>query len=79
LPLDLVQVELVGVPVELVGAVADPVRPRDQKLAPPRRGELVCRIAVEDFATRGRVRPQAGADLGYDRLLVVEGEPDLLA
>ena len=65
----------VAAPVELVRAVADAVRPRDQKLAPPRRRELVCRIAVEDFTTRGRVPPQAGPDLGHDRLLIAEESP----
>ena len=65
--------------VELVGAILEAVRPRDQHLAPPRGALLVRCVAVEELATRCGVCPQAAADLHYDRPLVAVRDLDLLA
>jgi hypothetical protein len=78
-PLRLVQRELPASPVELVAAVRDPVRPRDQELAAPRAAELGFGVAVQNRPTTGRVRAQATAHLHQDGPLVFERELDLLA
>jgi hypothetical protein len=45
----------VAAPVELVAAVLQPVRPRDQDLAPARGAHLVGPISVDKVPTAGRV------------------------
>ena len=51
----LVQRELVATPVELVAAVLQPVRPRDQGLTPARGAHLVGPISVDKVPTAGGV------------------------
>jgi hypothetical protein len=77
--LGLVERQLLGPAVELVPAVRNAVRPRDQELAAPRAAELVLAVAVEDGAAAGRVFPQAAADLDDDDPLVAMRELDLFA
>ena len=65
------QRQLVALAVELVGAVLDPVRPRDQHLPAPRMAHLLGRVAVDHVATGDGVRTDAAADLDDDRPLVL--------
>jgi hypothetical protein len=51
----LVQRELVAPPVELVAAILQPVRPRDQRLAPARGAHLVGPVSVDKLPAAGRV------------------------
>ena len=66
-------------PVELVAAVLDAVRPRDEHLPAARRAHLVGAVAVEHLAAADRVRPKPAADLDDDRALVPVRELELLA
>jgi hypothetical protein len=63
---------------ELVSAVLDPVRPRDEHLAAPGAGHLVGAVAVDDVAAAHGVGTEAGADLDDDGPLVSRGNLDLL-
>ena len=51
----LVQRELVAAPVELVAAILQPVRPRDQHLPPARRAHLVGPVSVDKLPAAGGV------------------------
>src|SRR5689334_13018517 len=77
--LGLVERQLLDPAVELVAAVRDPVRPRNQELAAARAAELVLAVAVEDGAAAARILPQTAADLDDDDALVAELELDLFA
>ena len=66
-------------PFELVRAVLDPIRPRQQHLAPARGAHLVGSVAVEQLATACGVRAEPAADLDDDRPLVAVDELELLA
>jgi hypothetical protein len=77
--LRLVEGELVGRPVEVVAAVLDPVRPRDEKLSAPERTDLELAVPVEDRPPAGLVGADAPADGDDDRTLVARGELDLRA
>ena len=79
MPLGLVQRELVRAPVELVAAVLDAVRPRDEQLAAAGGTELAGAVAVEDRPLADGVRPQARADAHDDGPLLAERELDLFA
>ena len=68
-----VERELVAPSVELVGAVLDPVRPRDQHLPAAGRDLSVGGVAVEQLAAARRVRAQPAADLDDDGALVAAG------
>ena len=61
--LGLGQRELVAPPLELVAAVLEPVRPRDQHLPPSRGAHLVGAVSVEELPAARRVRAQPAADL----------------
>jgi hypothetical protein len=63
---------------ELVPAVGDPVRPRDQQLPPPAAAHLVLGIAVEDVGAAELVTAQAAADLDDGGPLVAVPKLDLL-
>ncbi len=77
--LELVERQLLLLPVELVGAVLDPVRPRDQHL-PAAGGDLpVGGVGVEQLTAARGVRPQAAAHLDDDGALVAVGDLELLA
>src|SRR5215471_8450480 len=77
--LRLVQWDLVAAPVELIAPVLQPVRPRDQDLAPARRTHLVGAISVEKLAAADRVRAESAADRDDHSLLVLGQDRDLLA
>src|SRR5258708_31184324 len=53
--LRLVQWELVATPVELIAPILQPVRPRDQHLAPARGTHLIGAISVEKLTAANRV------------------------
>jgi hypothetical protein len=75
---DLVQRELVTLPVEVVDAVLDPVGEGDQHLTAPRAAHLVRAIPVQELATTRGVGAEAGAHLGDGSSLLAEDELDLL-
>jgi hypothetical protein len=77
--LGLVQRQLMASSVELVGAVLDPIRPREQHLPSPRGAHLVSRVAVEELAIPRGVRTEPAAHLHHHRTLVSVGELDLFA
>ena len=64
---------------ELVAAVLEPVRPRQEQLPATRRAHLVRAIAVEQLPAGDRIRPQPAADLDDDGALVAVDELVLLA
>ena len=69
--LGLGELQLMTTPVELVHAVSNAIRPRNQHLPPPGCRRLVDRVAVEHVLVSHRVRAKAAADLDDDRLLPV--------
>src|SRR5262249_13701970 len=71
--------QVVAAAVELVGAVLDAVRPRNEDLAASRRGQVARAVAVEDVSAVDRVRPQPAPDLDDNGLLAAERELELLA
>jgi hypothetical protein len=68
-----------SLPIELVTAVLESVRPGDQQLASARGAHLADLIAVDEVVPPGRIRPQASAHLDDDGMLFPERELDLLA
>ncbi len=78
-PLGLGELQLMTTPVELVHAVSNAVRPRNQHLPPPGCRRLVDRVAVEHVLVSHRVRAKAAADLDDDRLLPAQRDLELLA
>ena len=77
--LRLVQWELVAKPVELIAPILQPVRPRDQHLAPARGTHLIGAISVEKLTAANRVRAKSTANLGDHSLLIFGYDRDLLA
>ena len=77
--LGLRQRQLMPTALELVGAMAQPVRPRDEQLPASRRAHRVDRVAVEDGEAPARVLAKPTAQLDDDRALVAERELELLA
>src|SRR6185437_1383825 len=77
-PLGLVQGQLMAPPVELVAAVRDPVRPRNEQLTSAERTKLVLVVAVEDLASTGFVAPETAAHADDHGTLVAGDQLDLL-
>src|SRR4029077_16844485 len=77
--LRLVQWELVATPVELIAPILQPVRPRDQHLAPARGTHLIGTIAVEKLTDASRVCAESPANLDDHSLLIFAYDRDLLA
>src|SRR5262245_8957841 len=75
----LVQRELVAKSVELVAAVLQPVRPRDQGLPPTRGAHFVGSVSVDNLPSGGKVRAEAPADRDDNSLLVARCDLNLLA
>ena len=66
--------QLVALAVELVGAVLDAVRPRDQHL-PAARGALLVRpVSVQHLPLADGIRAKPAADTDDDRALVAVDE-----
>src|SRR6478672_11954559 len=78
LGLGLVERELMPPPPELVPAVLDPVRPRDEHLAAAGSRDLVGGVAIEQVEASDRVRAQPAADLDHHDTLLARGDLDLL-
>ena len=78
MPLRLGEGELVSPTVELVAPVLQPVRPRGQHLAAPRRARRVERVAVEEISAACRVGAEPAADLDHHDPLVGVNELELL-
>ena len=64
---------------ELEGAVAEAIRPRDQRLPTAAAAHLVDRVAVEQRPVRRLVGAQSAADLDYDGALIAVADLVLLA
>ena len=77
--LRLAQRKLVAATVELVAAVLQPVRPRDQHLPPARGAHLVGPVPVDKVPAAGGVRAEAAADLDDHSLLIAGCDFELLA
>jgi hypothetical protein len=71
--------QLVASPLELVAAVEQPVRPRDQHLPAARGADLVGAVAVEELPAAQGVRAEPAAHLDDYGALVIARELDLLA
>src|SRR6516165_11895836 len=77
--LRLVEWKLVALPVELVAAILQPVRPRDQHLTPTRGAHLVSSVSVDKLAAACGVGAEATTNLDDNGLLISSYDRDLLA
>ena len=73
------QWKLMPASVELVAAVLQTVRPRDEHLAATPRRHLVEAVAVDDVLAVGGIPPKPAAHLDRDHTLLGERDLELLA
>ena len=78
-PLRLIDRELVASACELVSAVLDPVRPRDQHLSAARAAHFLGAVTVEQLPLVYRVRTEPAADLDDDGAVIAVRQFELLA
>ena len=77
--LRLVQWELVVPSIELVTAILQPVRPRDQHLTPARRAHLVGTVSIDKLSAAGGVGAKPTTNLDDHRPLIRGCDRYLLA